>query len=420
MKPHPSIKFVALGLFGIAGFFAGRISSPAPGSGADSSVDSKSLRTTPRMVGEIAGSKEKSRTVRATRTGSPVSPDRLVRLESILRNESALDRNRALLAFIDQLAPDDFPEAIEHFRSLGLDDNRNGDLALLLSAWAKTDPLTAVTYARENMRGGFATNTILTTWATNDPAAAIQWATANHEGEGGNRFFAGIIRGLAASDPARATDLLASMPRGDERGDALEEMVPHVLQGGPNAAQMWVSNIGDEVLRNSLMMEMAEPMADKDPKSTAEWLLANPGEASNRRSDDVFERWAEKDPQAALASFATLPAGEFRSNALEGIVGTLAEQDPKAAAAMLDRYPNDVTEDVVQSVVWDSLQNDPVTAVNQIARLTDEGQRDRMYSRALGRWMERDPGGVDAWLQQNPVSENVLNQLARQQDRNRQ
>lgn len=343
-----------------------------------------------------------------------------MKLESILRNESALDRNRALLAFIDQLAPEDFPEAIEHFRGLGLGDNRNGDLGLLLSAWAKSDPLTAITYARENLRGGFATNTILTTWATNDPESAIQWATANHEGEGGNRFFAGIIRGLASSDPARATDLLTSMPRGDERGEALQEMVPHVLQGGPDAAQTWVSKIDDEVLRNSLMHQMAEPMADKDPKSTAEWLLANPGEASTRRSDEVFERWAEKDPQAALASFAALPAGEFRTKALEGIVGKIAEQDPKAAAAMLDRYPNDVTEDVVQSVVWDSLQNDPVTAVNQIARLTDEGQRDRMYSRALGRWMEQDPGGAGSWLQQNPVSENVMNRLARQQERRQQ
>ncbi|MES2439592.1 MAG: hypothetical protein V4584_11020 [Verrucomicrobiota bacterium] len=422
MKLHPSLVFAALGLFGFGGFFAGRISSPV--SSADAVRDAGSARTSRSAAPSGAAASaagEKSRSARRERTGSAESSqDRLQRLESIIQSENALDRNRALLAYIDQLAPGDFEEAIEHFRSLGLGDNRNGEFALLLSAWAKTDPLTALTYAREKTNGGFATNTILTSWATADPEAAIQWAIANHEGDEGNRFFAGIIRGLAGSDPARATALLTSMPRGDERGDALEEMVPHILKSGPDQARTWVAGIDDETLRNGLMNEMAEPMAEKDPKGTAAWLIANPGEASNRRMDDVFEKWAEKYPQDALASFNSLPAGDARTNALEGLAGTLAKEDPKAAVALLDRYPGDVNDGVVQAVVWDSFRNDPMTAADQIARITNEGQRDQMYRRALGRWMERDPASANAWLQQNPVSENVMNHLARQQAERRE
>lgn len=416
MKLNPSIILAALGLFGVGGFLAGRITSPASSPGREAAADltTKSRAGSPTSSAAAAGG-DKSRAVRRDRAGSESLQVRLKRLEAIVQGENALDRNRALLAYIDQLAPEDFQAAVDHFRNMGMGDNRNSDLALLLSAWAKVDPLTAVTYARENTRGGFATNTILTTWATLDPEAAIQWAQSNHQGDEGNDFYAGIIRGLAATDPVRATELLTSMPRGEERGDALEEMVPHVLRNGPEAAQMYVASIKDDTLRNSLMSEMAESMAEIDPQGTAMWLLANPGEAATRRSDDVFEAWAEKNTPEALAAFATLPAGEFRSNALSGLIGEIAEKNPKDAAAMLDRYPNDVTDDVVQTVVWDSLRNDPATAVDQIYRISNEGQRDQMYRRALGRWLERDPASAQVWLQKNPVSENVMNALARRQ-----
>jgi hypothetical protein len=419
MKLHPSLAFAALGLFGVGGFFAGRISSPETSADAAQAAGAgETTRSAQPMASAAAGFSEKSRTARRERKGAAESSqDRLLKLEAIIQGENALDRNRALLAYIDQLDPGDFEEAIEHFRSLGLGDNRNGELALLLSAWAKTDPLAALTYAREKTNGGFATNTILTAWATADPEAAIQWAIANHEGDEGNRFFAGIIRGLAGTDPARATALLTSMPRGDERGDALEEMVPHILKSGPDQALAWVGKIEDEALRNGLMTEMAEPMAEKNPEVTAAWLIANPGQASNRRMDDVFEKWAEQNPQEALAGFSQLPAGDARTNALEGLAGTLAKEDPKAAVALLDRYPNDVNDEVVQTVVWDSFRNDPSTAADQIARIGNEGQREQMYRRALGRWLERDPASAQAWIQQNPVSENVINHLNRRAER---
>ncbi|MES2924378.1 MAG: hypothetical protein V4819_22695 [Verrucomicrobiota bacterium] len=416
MKLNPSIILAALGLFGVGGFFAGRMTSPGSTTDREAAAESNTkVRSGSPISSSATSGGEKARAVRSDRAGSGSLQVRLKRLELIVQGENALDRNRALLAYIDQLAPGDFEEAIDHFRSLGLGDNRDGELALLLSAWAKIDPLTAITYAREKTRGGFATNTILTSWATADPEAAIQWAKANHEGDEGNRFFAGIIRGLAGSDPVRATALLTTMPRGDGRGDALEEMVPHVLSNGPEAARLWVASISDETLRNSLMAEMAEPMADKDPKGTAAWLIANPGEASTQRMDDVFEKWAEVNQREALVSYESLPPGASRTNALEGLVGTLAKEDPKAAVAMMDRYPNDVNNEVVQTVVWDSFRNDPNTAANQIARITDEGQRDQMYRRALGRWLERDPASAQAWLQQNPVSDNVRNALARRQ-----
>lgn len=402
---------------------AGRISSPAAADAAKSaSGETRSSRASSTAGGgeTSAASSRKSqraeRAERATKSSTGKQTERLAKLESIVRGENPLDRNRALLAFIDQLGPGDFESAVAHFRSLGITESRFGEYSLLLSAWAKADPMAALAYAKENTGNRFATNTILTTWASNDPEAAIRWAEANHDGDGANPYMAGIIRAIAGTDSARATQLLTSMPRSQERGEALDAMLPHLLSQGGEATRAWIDGITDEALRGGAMMRAADQLAATDPAGTAAWLMANPGEATQRRMDDVYSTWAQKDEQAAMSSLAALPAGENRTNALRGVVSSIAVRDPKAAVSVLDRFPNDVNDRVVQNVVWHSFGNDPSIAVNQIARIADEGERERMYRRTLEAWMDRDSAAALAWMKTNPVPASVQERINRKQN----
>jgi hypothetical protein len=163
------------------------------------------------------------------------------------------------------------------------------------------------------------------------------------------------------------------------------------------------------------MIRTAEKLAATDPAGTASWLLANPGEASQRRMDDVYSAWAKKDQQAALSSLNTLPTGDVRSNALRGVVSSVAVADPKAAVTLMNQYANDVTDRVVQNFVWHSYGTDPALAASQISRIGDEGQRDQMYRRMLDNWIERDPASAQAWIQTNPLPQSVRDRIARRQ-----
>lgn len=417
MKLNTTTTLAALVLIGVGGFMAGRVSSPAPAAITEKGpVETRSSRSSASTtVTGSADSKKSTRTPRSERDAAITPKDRIAKLESIMRGENALDRNRALLAYLDQLGPNDFEAAIAHFREMGMTDARMGEYSLLLTAWAAADPLAALTYAKENTREGFATDTILSSWASADPEAAIAWAKANFDGEGANPYLAGIIRGIAASDPTRATELLASMPRSEERGKGLEAFLPHLLQQGSTATRAWIDGLTDPSLKDGAIMRAADKLAALDPAGTASWLLANPGEALRRRMDDVYSTWAQKDQQAALSSYAALPAGEERRNALRGVIASVASESPKAAVSMLDRYPNDVNDRVVQSVVWHSFGENPSLAANQIARIADENQRNQMYRRAIGNWLERDPASAQAWLQNNPLPEAVQNELNRRQ-----
>lgn len=404
MKLTPVTALAALVLIGVGGFMAGRVSSPTSSEKDQASpAETRSTRSAARnSSGNGTETTSSSRGARPERDAKLSSQDRLARLESLMRGENPLERNRALLAYIDQLGTGDFEGAVAHFRSLGLTDERLGEYSLLLTAWAQADPLSALAYAKENTSNDFAAGTILTSWASTDPEAAIRWAKANHEGDGANPYMPGIIRGIAESDPARATELLTAMPKSVERGKALDFILPHLLQQGADATRAWIAAITDDSLRNGAMMRSAEKLAATDPAGTVAWLLANPGEATRRRIDDIYSAWSKKDEQAAWNSFNTLPAGEARSNALRGMITSAAVQDPKAAFSLMDRYPADVNDRLVQNFVWHSFGNDPATAVAAIARIGDEKQRDQMYRRTLDAWQKEDPASAEAWLRKNP------------------
>ncbi len=414
MKITPITALAALVLIGIGGFMAGRISfSGNSNRTSDNPAETKSVRTSSRdsSADSAATSKRPSRANESSSSSKGASTNRASRFVAILSNENPLERNRALLAFIDQLGPGDFKQAIADLRKLDLSDSREGEYLLLLSAWAEADPLAALAYADQETDDEFASQTILTTWASKDPEAAILWAQSNHEGSDANPYLSGIIRSLAASDPIRATELLATMPKSTERGDALDFFLPHLIQQGSVATQTWIAGLADEALRNGAMLRVASDLAVTDPAGTAAWLLANPSQATDRRIDDVYGTWASQDQAAALSSFAALPAGEARSDALRGLVSATAATNPQAAVTLMDRFPTDVTDRVVQNFIWQSYDTDPTIAASQISRIQDEHGREQMYRRVLSNWIDTDPAIAQAWIQANPVPQTVLDRI---------
>lgn len=416
MKFTPLTLSAAVVSFAAIGFFAGRITSPSDGagSGGDSStaLDTRPTRNGQALAGPAGGPGRDADARRSIR-GEAASPgQRNTRLEAIVRGENALDRGRALLAFIDTLGPDDFEDAVAHFRSLGITEDRMGEYSMLLTAWAKADPVGALDYAQANTQGDFARNTILSAWAGADPEAAIRWATANHTGDGANPHLAGVIRGIAAQDPARATELLTSMPRSRERGQALDGILPHLIAMGPDEARNWINGIEDDSLRNGALERSAVRIAQADPNMAVDMLLANPGQATDRRLDDVFSTWAGQDTNAAITSMQSLPAGDLRSNALRGIVSNVATKDPRSAVALLDQYSGDVNDRVIRSAAWSSFSQDPSVSAELISRYSDPGTQNRMYRRTLNVWLDRDPVAARAWINSNPLPQNVIESLA--------
>lgn len=404
-----------MALIGIGGFVAGRISSSSSGSEASDDRLAGQRVTSARADGRSseATSSERgtrgSRDTKSSRAGQVSFDKKISNMEAIVRGANPLSRNRALLDFIDQLEPGEFEGAIAHFRSMGITDSRMGEYSLLLTAWAERDPTAALQYATVNTRGSFARDTILTAWATTDPEAAVLWANGNFDGDGPNHFIPGILRGIAATDPGRATQLLTEMPMSGERGRGLDFMLPHFLEQGEQATRDWISSLGDTALINGAILRVADRLARTDPQATVDWMIANPGEGSRRRMDDVYQTWARTDMNSALSSITSMAAGDAKTDALRGVVSVVSSQDAKEGLALMNRFPNEVNDRVVRDFVWNSFRNDPATTVGEIARVENPGERERMYRRTLESWMERDPVAAGNWAANNVIPDSVRN-----------
>ena len=404
---------------GLGGFVAGKLTSGSAGRGeADELLERARQVSSERMSSRRDGNSSRRDTAsRSTRAGGERSTatmdERLVKMEEVVRGENALDRSRAMLSWIDSLAPSEFEAAVAKFRSLGLTEARMGEYAMLLTAWAEADPMAALAYTTANTRGGMATGTVLAAWASRDPESAIAWAEAKHEGEEANPYMVGIIRSLAATNPTRATELLQALPFSGERGEALRAMMPHLLKEGPDAAKAWIASLSDERLRDGATARFAEEMAKTDPAATASWLLSNLGEASTRSVDEVFEQWAQTDKEAASASFASLPQGDARTRALRGLVTVEARIDPQAAAKLMNSHPADVDDRMVYHFIWNAFDKAPGVAAGQIALIGDTDSRNRMYQRALGSWLEDDQAAAQRWINSANLPESVLKSLAK-------
>lgn len=409
MNRKPILTAAVFLITALAAFEAGRITRPPQ----DDAASGKNPADRASRSSREGATSAQSSTREGRRSSTTESlPQKLARLDSIVRGENPYERSRALIAFLDRLAPDDFEKVVDHFRTLGVTEDRHGEYGLILAAWAKADPLAALAYAKAKTEGRFAARTILASWATEDPAGALRWAQGNHQGEGANPWLVGVIRGIAATDIEGASQLLKSMPRSTERGDALDALLPHLLAKGNDATRSWIDALDDEALRNGAMLHTAKTLAKTDPAGTAAWLMKNPNEATDRRMDDVFGLWAQQDEAAARSTLSTLPAGEIRGDALRGVVTQLALNKPSEALALMDQYVDEVSDDTVRNFVWHSFENNASTALDAVARIGDEDRRNEMYRRAMRAWMRRDATAADAWLKNNPLPESVTSSLS--------
>ena len=333
-----------------------------------------------------------------------------------MQDGDAQDRTRAWLDFVDRLEPGQFEQVVADYRALGMSKAHMAEYAMLLSSWAKHDPLAALDFAEKNTGNAFARQTILATWATRDLEGALAWAQSHFTGnpDQGNPWLAGVIRGIAATDPVRSSQLLAEMPRSGERHDALASLAPTILAEGPQAAMSWVNAMGDSSLSEDAFREIAPRLAEMDPRSTADWLASSSSAGASRTIDDVMTTWMKSNPAEAMAYYQEIPSGEMRTNALVGLVGSLASSDPGGAAAFLNSHRNDADDNVYQEFVRGSLGTDPVLAVNEIANIKDTNNRDRTYLRAIGRWMQRDPNAAQQWVNNANLPTGVTERLQQQ------
>lgn len=410
MKASKSIfSHAAVFAVGIAIAFVAR---QAAENGADASGDARrsSLSSGGMETGSADGSASGPNRERreAAARGEKDREGRERKLEDIVHIGDPLDRQLALLEALKRLGPNDFAAFSDQYRSLDHFGNSRGEYEMILRAWAKVDPLGALTHAGERPDGFGDQTVLLAAWAGSDASAAERWALANYQGDGPNPFLASVIRGVAVNDIAHASALAASMPNSRERGEAMDAITRALMVQGMDAAMAFPNSIQDPDMKGGYISMIADRLANKDAQAAADWIASFPDAAmQNRGARRVADALARQDVDKAAAWVEKLdPAAQ--AEAARGVIQPMSGNDIAGTAkwvTTLNGIPN--YDRVVEEFVWSCDVRSPEQSAAWIAGVSDPAQKTRLYHRMLGEWARRDANAVKNWVANNPVPNSV-------------
>jgi len=280
MKIQPTLLAATVFALG-AGFIIGKNATPAPAADsarASAAVPARSARSAPSPSTASApdagtrSARTRPATTHATKSPSPGGP---AKIASIIVAQDPVERAAAWVGYVKQLNPEDFPAAVASFRSVGITEQRMSEYELLMSAWAKADPVAGLDFITQQTSAPFAPQTILATWSTTDPEAALGWAQQNHKPDNPNTpnpYLVGVIRGIADHDINRAMELAASLPQSRERYQGIEALMPSLFKDGPDAAKHWAEGLADPEVKAVAVRLIAHRLAQSDPQGTSLWI----------------------------------------------------------------------------------------------------------------------------------------------------
>ncbi|MFT4550087.1 MAG: hypothetical protein ACI9MB_004062 [Verrucomicrobiales bacterium] len=153
-------------------------------------------------------------------------------------------------------------------------------------------------------------------------------------------------------------------------------------------------------------MSVLAAVAADDPRAAADWLTAPTNliaavpRAGDFMATTVSKEWAKNDPDAALAWAKSLPEGK-RAGAYNGVLGSLASDDPQRASAMaLDLEEGKDRTNLIGNIAESWGKKEPAAALEWVQGLEEGGERDQAMSKTLGGWAQAEPAKAAEYLDQ--------------------
>jgi hypothetical protein len=208
----------------------------------------------------------------------------------------------------------------------------------------------------------------LSRWAEIDPKAAIAVAEATSGGENRKEGMLAVAKGWAESDL--------------------------------NSAVSWVRNLPVSQIRNTMLQSIVTTLAESDPQKAAAMSLELPGRFQIFAAQQVAEKWAQADPDSALAWVRSLPAGGAQTRALTAASKAFAEANPQSAADLVDLLPRSNRAQFLDNIAHSWAENDLSTAIAWAQRL--EGKDQEIALRGVcERWSQTDPKAAATFMERS-------------------
>lgn len=165
--------------------------------------------------------------------------------------------------------------------------------------------------------------------ANEDLGSAIEWWEGLPEEPAKTTAGLAIAYEASRDHPLDALRLLSQFPQSSERDEAVVHATRQWAEMDAEEAANWCSGVPDPLLRAKLLSAVATSWAELDGTKAALLVASNVGdrEEQARAAVAVAQRWAQSQPEAALAWVSAFPEVRTRLAAFEAITSETGNQE---------------------------------------------------------------------------------------------
>jgi hypothetical protein len=245
------------------------------------------------------------------------------------------------------------------------------------------------------------------------PGSEISPAGNTEQGEISPRKASNELKGRDFLDPNRVTgryatkaSAIAQLPEGDDRLEALAELMKTWAVEDPLSAAAWVSDLPNGDFRKDAAGELLVIWGGIDPKKAATWLTLS-GIADPESISTLTSAWAGQEPSAAAAWATGLADPALRRSAVYAVAALWARADPALASTWVESLPAEDRAMAATQVIEPWAASDPEAAATWMMRLLpdDPEMLANVGSVLVDAWTNKDPAAVSRWLNALPPSE---------------
>ena len=402
-KKYPGSVVLALAVFACSGWAFALLkggSNQNTGSGADGKASARSSRTSSRdnsrsdaaatAINDPVTSKlmRDLAEIKAAAVPGQVNQALINACRNVLNDSNPRRRDRNYGLLLELMRPEDASTLHELFLELHAQGRTFAEYGNFATRWGEVDPEGALDYLTNERFFWLPPrdfSSVVRGWGVTDPLAAMKWIDDHPDVSGTMGGHVAVLEGWVREDPTAALKWLSSQGAAMDPSEYINASRVAFLEQvqGPNAgldaAISWITSLQDDGLdayaariawdssqwcMGELNYESAakvwSQVGDKPwigfdqfrnfsesigrsrtaDQGSAGFLKALGATWSEQKITDRFAEWTEQDPAATSEWLANAPDTKVTQAAISGMIRSLQETDPDAAAQWRERLKN--------------------------------------------------------------------------------
>lgn len=339
-------------------------------------------------------------------------------VREVLLIPDLLERTKQLSALLLSLGPESVEPVRNAYDGVVLD---LGDTELVLFGewWARFDPPAAMAWTQQTWSARQSIpvlRAVMRAWGREDPLAAIASASSAPNDRLRLRWTESALRGWDESVQDGVLEYAESLGQGPDRQWALYVVTRRkVLRDGPEAAIAWAEDLPDDdaLFKLNAYRRVAGAAASVDPSVATAFVerqLGGPYEAGLPQR--VGMSWVKHDPEAAFGWLATLPAGQYRDEAVRESYFNWELTEPARARAWIAAADPEPWLDPALSVyVKGIVRRDVERALAVALGIHDAEIRKPTVGTVARHWLVQDEAAANAWLEQSDLPAKYIEKI---------